>query len=113
VRPSTHGIKAMRMPNLGVSKEVQFQHRMDGSRVARRECRSNSDRVSRQLGEFERGIKGSFMARTSNVVNVEAVEITPFGGPSNSLRALRFKRLRRLEQAGQFRGTSGSGNVGA
>jgi len=58
------------MPNLGVSKEVKFQHRMAGSSVARRECRNNSD-------SSRVGMKKLLKTRTGNVVNVDTVETSP------------------------------------
>ena len=61
-------------------------------------------------------MKGFFMIRTGDVVNVEAVETTPtidIREDHPTARALRCKPLRRLQRAGQFRDAGGSGNVGA
>jgi hypothetical protein len=96
------------MPNPGVSKRLKCQHRMEDSSVASRDCRNYSDRSSAE-GEF-------FTTQAGNVVNVETVETRrlidrPEDHPT--ALALRFKRLKRLQQAGQFRCASGSGNVGA
>ena len=81
--------KAMRMPNLSVSKQVRFQHWME-----KQQCCAL--RVSRRFRQFEQGMKGLFVTRTGNVANVETVEPTPAidspEDPSNGRRALRFKR---------------------
>lgn len=56
------------MPNLGMPKELKCQYRTEYSSVASRECR-------KLLRQFERGMKGFFMTRRGNVVNVETVKV--------------------------------------
>ena len=94
VQPSTHPVKAMRMPNLHAPKAVKFQQQTDGGRVASRHCRNSSDSPTADCG-FTNPKQAMFW--TSKLSRVRQRAQT--AGPPKHLWAVRFKRLTRPQQA--------------